>query len=238
MKATNWEFKYRAVVIGLIIAFAFQFYSVDHQNVTAALANLLAPKFGLDPDRFARILFVLAAIPLIAAALLRTWASAYLRSEVVYAANIQTKSLVADGPYRHVRNPLYFGNFLMAIGLGAMTSRVGFFVLTLGVLWFCYRLILREEAELGTVQGESYAQYRKAVPRFWPALRARVPAGPGQANWAQGFKAEAWFWGFPAAVLAFAATLKNALFFGIIGLSLACFWLLNSKKESQAGGEP
>ena len=98
MKATNWEFKYRAVVIGLIIAFAFQFYSVDHQNAAAALANLLAPKFGLDPDRFARILFVLAAIPLIAAAFLRTWASAYLRSEVVYAANIQTKSLVADGP--------------------------------------------------------------------------------------------------------------------------------------------
>ena len=176
MKATNWEFKYRALVFGLIIAFAFQFYAIDHQNAAAALANLLAPKFGLDPDLFARILFVLAAIPLIAAAFLRTWASAYLRSEVVYAANIQTKSLVADGPYRHVRNPLYFGNFLMAIGLGAMTSRVGFFVLTLGMLWFCYRLILREEAELSTVQGESYAQYRKAIPRFWPALRARVPA--------------------------------------------------------------
>lgn len=238
MKATNWEFKYRPLVFGLIIGFAFQFYAVDHQNAAAALANLIAPKFGLDPDLFARILFVLAAIPLIAAAFLRTWASAYLRSEVVYAANIQTKSLVADGPYRHVRNPLYFGNFLMAIGLGAMTSRVGFFVLTLGMLWFCYRLILREEAELGTVQGESYDRYRKAVPRFWPALGARVPAGPGRANWAQGFKAESWFWGFPAAVLGFAATLKTAVFFAIVGLSLACFWLLSSKEESQAGSEP
>jgi protein-S-isoprenylcysteine O-methyltransferase Ste14 len=235
MKATNWEFKNRALIFGLIIALAFLFYFLDPQNATAALANRLAPRLGTNADALARILFAIAALVLIAAALIRTWASAYLHSDVVYAAAIQTRSLVADGPCRHVRNPLYFANVLMAIGMGAMTSRVGFFVLVLGMLLFCYRLILREEAELRAVQGESYEQYRKAVPRFWPALLARVPAGRGQANWAAGFKAESWYWGFAAALAAFAITLKANLFFVIVGLSLASFWFLSSKKESQPG---
>jgi len=235
MKATNWEFKNRALMFGLIIALAFLFYFLDPQNATAALANLLAPRLGIHADPLARILFAIAAVLLIAAALIRTWASAYLHSDVVYAAAIQTRSLVADAPYRHVRNPLYFANLLMAIGMGAMTSRIGFFVLLLGMLLFCYRLVLREEAELRAVQGESYEQYRKAVPRFWPALQPRVPAGHGQANWAAGFKAESWYWGFAAALVAFAITLKTNLFFVIVGLSLASFWLLSSKKESQPG---
>jgi protein-S-isoprenylcysteine O-methyltransferase Ste14 len=235
MKATNWEFKNRALIFGLIIGLAFLFYFLDPQNATAAVANRLAPRLGVNAHSLARVLFALAAAVLIAAALLRTWASAYLRSDVVYAADIQTRSLVADGPYRHVRNPLYFANLLMAIGMGAMTSRVGFFVLLLGMLLFCYRLILREEAELRTVQGGNYAQYQKAVPRFWPALQARVPPGQGRANWAAGFKAESWYWGFAAALVVFAITLKTSLFFVLIALSLASFWFLSSKKESQPG---
>jgi protein-S-isoprenylcysteine O-methyltransferase Ste14 len=235
MKATNWEFKNRAVIFGLIISLGFLFYFVDPQNASAALANRLAPRLGINADALARILFALAAVVLIKAALLRTWASAYLHSDVVYAADIQTRALVADGPYRHLRNPLYFANLLMAIGMGALASRVGFFVLLVAMLLFCYRLILREEAELRAVQGASYDAYQKAVPRFWPALRPRVPAGQGRANWAAGFKAESWYWGFAAALVVFAITLKTNLFFIILGLSLASFWFLSSKKESQPG---
>ena len=177
---------------------------------------------------------VCAAVVLIAAAFLRTWASSYLHSDVVYASNIQARSLVADGPYRHMRNPLYFANFLMAIGMGAMTSRIGFFVLVLGMLWFCYRLILREESELQAGQGGSYERYRKAVPRFWPSLQPRVPAGPGQANWANGFKAELWYWGFPAALIGFAATLKISVFFAIVTASVLCFWILSRAQKKKA----
>jgi protein-S-isoprenylcysteine O-methyltransferase Ste14 len=236
MQASNWEFKNRAIIIGLIIGVAFQFYVLDRQNVTATLANALATRLRIDADMLARLLFCLAALVLVAAALLRTWASSYLRSDVVYASSIQTKALVADGPYRRVRNPLYFGNFLMAIGMGAMTSRVGFVVLVGGMLLFCYRLILREEAELGATQGESYKEYLKAVPRFWPAWRPRVPAGAGQANWKSGFKAESWYWGFPLALIGFAATLKLSVFFGVVTVSVAFFWFITQmqKKKPQA----
>jgi protein-S-isoprenylcysteine O-methyltransferase Ste14 len=225
MKATNWEFNNRAMVFGLIFGLSFLLYFVDHQNATSVAADALAAKLGDEPDSVARVLLGIAAVFLIATALIRTWASAYLRADVVYAAQIKTAALVADGPYRQVRNPLYFANFPMALGLGAVASRSGFFVLTIGMTAFCYRLIFREEAELLAAQGESYAQYCQAVPRFWPALTPRVPSSPANANWGNGFRAEVWCWGFAAALVVFAITLKSALFFGILGVSLAGFWV-------------
>lgn len=41
-----------------------------------------------------------------AAAEIRTWATAYLGSEIVFDLNLHTNRLVADGPYRYVGNPL------------------------------------------------------------------------------------------------------------------------------------
>src|SRR5580700_6301798 len=164
MKASNWEFRNRATVFGLIFGFTFPLYVLDPQNSTVALANWLGAGRQIDTDLVARLLFAFAAFLLVLAALIRTWASSYLQASVVYASEVNTESLVADGPYRRVRNPLYFANVLMVIAMGAMMSRLGFFVAVAAMLVFCYRLILREEAELQTDQGERYEGYRKAVP--------------------------------------------------------------------------
>jgi len=126
----------------------------------------------------------------------------------------------------------------MAIAMGSMMSRTGFFVAVLAMLVFCYRLILREEDELQAHQGEQYEGYRKAVPRLWPALRPRIPSAGRPARWTEGFKAESWYWGFAVALAAFAITPKLALFFAILGASLAWFWVssaaLQKKRNSQA----
>jgi protein-S-isoprenylcysteine O-methyltransferase Ste14 len=238
MKATNWEFTNRALLFGLIFAFSFPLYFLDHQNSTAALASWLGLRLQKDPDPVARLLFAFAAILVIVAALVRTWASSYLSAGVVYAAEVKTESLVADGPYRQVRNPLYFANLLMVIGIGAMMSRLGFFVAVLAMLVFCYRLILREEAELQADQGAQYECYSKAVPRLWPALRPCIPSAGRQARWIEGFKAESWYWGFATALVAFAITLKIVLFFAILAASIVLFWassaVLRKKSNSQA----
>ena len=131
------------MVFGLMFAFTFPLYAFDQQNSTAALANWLGPKLQLNEDFFARLLFALAAFLLVVAAFIRTWASSYLQASVVYAAEVKSASLVADGPYRYVRNPLYFANVLMIIAMGAMMSRLGFVVAVLAMLIFCYRLIFR-----------------------------------------------------------------------------------------------
>ena len=242
MKATNWEFTNRALLFGLIFAVAFPLYSFDHQNSTATLANWIGARLGMDADLVAHLLFAFAAFLLVVAALLRTWASSYLHAKVVYAAEVKAESLVADGPYRRVRNPLYLANVLMAIGMGAMMSRTGFFVAVEAMLVFCYRLILREEAELQASQGEQYERYRSTVPRLWPSLWPRIASGGRQAKWNEGFKAECWYWGFAAAVAAFAITLKLKLFFAILGTSLVLFWVssvvLQKKSNSQASSSP
>jgi protein-S-isoprenylcysteine O-methyltransferase Ste14 len=238
MKATNWEFTNRALIFGLIFGFAFPLYFLDHQNSTAALANWLGTRLQMDANLVARLLFAFPAFLLIVAALIRTWASSYLRAGVVYAAEVKTESLVADGPYRQVRNPLYFANVLMAIAMGAMMSPTGFFLALVAMLVFCYRLTLREEVELQASQGKQYEVYSKAVPRLWPSLRPRIASAGRQARWTEGFKAESWYWGFAAALVTFAITLKLRLFFVILGASLALFWvssvIVRKKSNSQA----
>ena len=225
MKATNWEFENRALIFGLIFAAAFQFYFLDQQIAPTALANWIAAKLQRSDEAVLRSLFGVAGLLLVVAAVIRTWASAYLHADVVYAAEVKTSSLVADGPYRYVRNPLYFANVLMAIGMGAMASFPGFVFAVLAMLVFSYRLILREEAELQAKQGERYQQYRKAVPRLWPSLWPRIPSAGKKAKWADGLKAELWYWGFALSVIVFAITLKVRWFFLILGASIPIFWV-------------
>jgi protein-S-isoprenylcysteine O-methyltransferase Ste14 len=237
MKASNWEFRNRATVFGLIFGFTFPLYVLDHQNSTVALANWLGAGRQIDTDLVARLLFAFAASLLVLAALIRTWASSYLQASVVYASEVKSESLVADGPYRRVRNPLYFANVLMIIAMGAMMSRLGFLVAVIAMLVFCYRLILREEAELQASQGQPYHAYCKAVPRLWPSLWPRVASAGRQARWMEGIKAESWYWGFAAALVAYAITLKLTLFFVILVVSLMLFWVssmaLHKKSQSE-----
>jgi protein-S-isoprenylcysteine O-methyltransferase Ste14 len=234
MKASNWEFTNRASVFGIILGCSFGFYFLDKQNITVVLSNWAEARWHVNADVVGRILFGVAALILILAALTRTWASAYLHAGVVYASQVKSASLVADGPYRFVRNPLYFANVLMAIAMGSMMSRVGFVVVIVAMVIFCYRLIFREESELQENQGESYAAYRKVVPRLWPSLWPRIAASGRAANWADGFKAESWYWGFALSLLVFAVTLKLPLFFVILTASLALFWILASLREKKA----
>jgi protein-S-isoprenylcysteine O-methyltransferase Ste14 len=225
MKASKWEFTNRALVFGLIFACTFPLYALDHENFTSALAVWLGERFHTDADRLVRVMLGCAALLLVVAALIRTWASAYLQADVVYAPEVKTQSLVADGPYRRVRNPLYFANVLMAIGMGSMMSRIGFFVVVAAMLVFCYRLIVREEAELSASQGEPYERYRDAVPRLLPSLWPPIASAGRLPKWTAGFTAESWYWGIAAAFLAFAITLKVEIFFLILAASIALLWV-------------
>jgi protein-S-isoprenylcysteine O-methyltransferase Ste14 len=242
MKATNWEFTNRALVFGLIFGATFPLYLVDHEMSTVAVAGWLGARLGVNGDFLARAILGGAAVVLVVAALIRTWASAYLHAGVVYASDVKTDLLVADGPYRRARNPLYFANVLMAVGMGALMSRSGLLVAVVAMVVFCYRLILREEAELRASQGEAYKRYLRAVPRLWPSPRARIAAAGRPARWGDAFKAESWYWGFAAAVTAFAITLNVKLFFGILAASLVLFWLMSmavgNKADSASSSAP
>jgi hypothetical protein len=156
---------------------------------------------------------------------------------------LHTTRLVADGPYRYVRNPLYFGNSLLAIGFGMMASRIGFFILVLGMIVFDYRLIFREEAGILASQGESYRAYCAAVPRLLPALSPKLPSGGERPGWRDGFLGEAFMWLLAASVVAFAITLSLPVFFIVLASAYvvyaACYAIIRKRqKKPTAGAQP
>jgi protein-S-isoprenylcysteine O-methyltransferase Ste14 len=238
MKATDWEFRYRALVFGMIFGLTFPLYALDHRNAAVALVRWINAALQIDTHLLPRLVFTAAAVLLAAAALLRTWASAYLHAGVVYAAGLKTDSLVADGPYRQVRNPLYLANVIMAVGMGAMMSRTGCLVAVVAMLVLCYRLILREESELRLSLGKSYEDYRRSVPRLWPSLWPRIASAGRRPKWADGFRAESWYWAFPVAVLVFAVTLSIAVFYAILAAGLLWFWISSWARARSGASNP
>ena len=239
--ASDFEFKHRFWIIGGIFGLAFLTYSLDHQNAGAAVVEWLARRRGTEAMNASyHAIFWFAVLLCVMAAWIRTWATAYLNPEVMMGSYVQTARLVADGPYRHVRNPLYFGNILLALGLGLMASRIGFFILVIGMWAFVYRLILREEAGIAASQGESYRAYCAAVPRLFPALRAQVPSGGGVPDWADGFLGEAFMWVMAGSVIAFAVTLNQTVYFLVLGSAFVvygiCAAIVRARRQRSAPG--
>lgn len=230
MKATEFEFRHRSILNLIHFWIAFQLYSVDHMNVVWAFVHWNNPR----GDFTARVAFGSAALLLGLAATVRTWAAAYLRSEVVHDTALHTETLVADGPYRHVRNPLYLGTFLMSVGLGFLASRSGLVVLAVGAAIRILRLIGREEAELEKQQGERFREFCRRVPRIFLSFRPRIPAAGLKPQWGQAFRGEAFMWGFFLTMVGFTITLQDRVAEMLAGATLV-LWFFDRAVERSGG---
>jgi len=233
MRASTFEFRNRFWLIGAIIWGAFWLYAVDHVNAAEAVGGWLAARVGWPQGPTVRALLGFGAFLTILAALIRTWACSFLRTEVVHDASLHSEKLVADGPYRYVRNPLYLGTTLLTLGMGLMASRLGYAVMVVGTLIFNLRLIGREEAELTESQGESYRNYLKEVPCLVPSLFPRVAAGGGRSQWKQALQGEGFFWGFAAATVAFAVTLKLRYFWFTLAIAFGLYFWVQAMLKKQ-----
>jgi protein-S-isoprenylcysteine O-methyltransferase Ste14 len=221
MEATEFEFRHRSLINLLQIWLAFQLYIVDQVNVVWWLCPWNTPKGAL----LARLAFLLAAALVGVAAMIRTWAAAYLGSSVVHDPISHTERLVVDGPYRHVRNPLYLGSFLFSLGVGFLASRAGFFFLVAGGAVRVVRLIRREEENLDRARGAAFREFVQRVPRFFPAISPRLPAAGLVPSWGSAFRAESPIWGFFATLIAFAITLRDRVAWSL-GLASLGLWLV------------
>jgi len=228
-QATEFEFRSRFWIIAGIFTVGFLLYNFDPVNLSVALSRLILK--GHPDENSAAFghwitgLFALGTGVVTMGAFIRSWAESYLHSSIVHDAALHGEHLVADGPYRRVRNPLYLGNLFLAVGLGFLASRSGFLVISLGMLLFVYRLILREEMTLLLSQGESYRRYVAAVPRLVPSLRARVPAAGAMPNWLDGFTGEIFMWGCALAMAVFTCTRSLSDFWIVFGAGLGIYFL-------------
>lgn len=131
---------------------------------------------------------VAVGLPLaFAGELVRCWAVGYsgvtTRDDRVIAPQ-----LVTAGPYAYVRNPLYVGNFLTALGFAlaftGKNSRFGRMCLlgaSLGTMAGVYATIIpHEEQFLRSEFGPAFERYCEEVPPLMPRFE---PAPDGAGTW-------------------------------------------------------
>ena len=229
MRATTFEFKNRFWIIGSIFGLCFGLPNVfDHLTAAEALVRLLRPALDHDSLEYRyqiQGVLVAGSVLVFVAAAFRTWATAYLKGTIVHDASLHSERMVAGGPYRYTRNPLYLGTILMTAGFSPMAQRSGAVAMVVLMIAFNYRLILREEAGLLASQGESYARFLKAVPRLLPSLRPCLPAGDAVPEWPQAVAAELWFWLFGCSELILAVTLKMSWYAAAMAVSFLSYFI-------------
>ena len=106
---------------------------------------------------------------------IRTWACGHLEKE---------KKLTTSGPYRYTRNPLYFGNLL--IGLGVVIGAQSWWVLgTAFVVFgiFYPAIILSEKKKMEELFPLEYQEYKKQVPLFFPTYFSAWPCQKTRFHW-------------------------------------------------------
>jgi protein-S-isoprenylcysteine O-methyltransferase Ste14 len=192
MKASSFEFRFRVWIMAALIALGFWAPWIAYlpagpgagSRTTAWLwLGFELGALGLSPTTG----IVLATLLMIAvaalAAAIRVWGTAYLGNYTVGNAEMKAGGVLADGPYRYVRNPLYIGTFLTMAAICVLMPTVSAAVTLVLLAVFLLRLILGEEAFLASRLGEPYRAYCKAVPRLVPSLRPRIAAGGRKPHW-------------------------------------------------------
>jgi protein-S-isoprenylcysteine O-methyltransferase Ste14 len=213
MKATPFEFRHRFLLHAIIYILGFTapwnyWLHVDSSGPNAHVWGTLAAKLSaLSPTTINILtafnnLLILGILFALTGALLRTWGTAYLGAGVVKDASLHGEAIVAAGPYRHLRNPLYLGTFLHTFALALLMPPSGaiFCIVAVGLLQL--RLIGAEQSFLTEKLGEPYRAYCTKVPSLIPSVTPRLPASPQHPRWSNAFLGEIYMWGV---VLSFAA---------------------------------
>ncbi|HVN70264.1 MAG TPA: isoprenylcysteine carboxylmethyltransferase family protein [Candidatus Binatia bacterium] len=159
----------------------FEAFVFKNRGLLLALPAAALAVFGLPNAPSIAVGLPLA----VAGELLRCWAVGYSGVTTRHDA-VTAPQLVTAGPYAHVRNPLYIGNFITALGFAiAFTGRnapTARFALVAGSLAFMaavYAVIVpHEEAFLRSKFGGEFDRYCERVPRIVPRA-APLPGANG-----------------------------------------------------------
>ena len=164
----------------------------SRQSTWLTLTNLAARNTVLSFSSATICLLVAGIILSSGAALLRTWASAYLGASIVKDQTMHGTEVTAGGPYRFLRNPLYAGVFLHTIALSLLMPPTGSIFAVVLILVLEVTLIAGEEAFLTQSLGSEYIAYREAVPSVFPTLRPTIPAASNSPRWLQALLGESY----------------------------------------------
>ncbi|WP_446745259.1 methyltransferase family protein [Silvibacterium acidisoli] len=197
MKATRFEFRFRLLIGVVLYVLGFWApwlrYGADRGHITTTwleLTGFLASHHWVELQPASLLVTSLAIACVVLGAMLRVWGAAYIGSATVKSPAMHAPAVVAEGPYRHLRNPLYLGSFLVSIAVSILMPPTGALFFLIATALQMLRLILGEEAFLESRQGEAYRAYKTRVPRILPRAMPRVPASALRPSWAQALLGE------------------------------------------------
>ena len=200
MKATPFEFRFRFFILAVIYLLGFAapwnyWLHLDSIRTWQILAAWPARSGWISFSTATIVVLLLGIVWAFKGAFLRTWGTAYLSPSVVQDSALHGEGVIAAGPYRYVRNPLYLGNLIHTFALALLMPPSGaiFCIIAIGI--FQLRLIAAEESFLSAKLGAPYLAYCAKVPRLMPALAPRVPVSTLQPKWPLAFLGEIYMWG-------------------------------------------
>ncbi|MDE3201044.1 MAG: isoprenylcysteine carboxylmethyltransferase family protein [Acidobacteriota bacterium] len=189
MKASAIEFRLRMAIMTTIIVLGFWAPWIERWHIGSRIPLLewlaleLARSGLLSFTVATPVVILFATLIAAKAAITRIWGTAYLGAGIVNHAQMQAGAVMAAGPYRYVRNPLYLGLWMMVVAMAFIMPLSGaIFAIVLSTV-FLFRLILGEEAFLAVKLGEPYLAYKKAVPRLIPRVRTNLPRAEFKPAW-------------------------------------------------------
>jgi protein-S-isoprenylcysteine O-methyltransferase Ste14 len=199
MKATPFEFRFRLwiAVVFYALGFTAPWMYLFARNAASeptttwlALSVWLGRVHVLPLDQATLVVTTLAIVFVCAGAATRVWGAACLGSPIVHSGAMHGDAVMAGGPYRFVRNPLYLGTWMFSLGIAILMppSGAAFFLVANAIFYF--RLILGEEAWLAQRLGERWEEYCRRVPRLIPSLRPHAAAPGVRPHWLEALLGE------------------------------------------------
>ena len=216
-KASPWWYRQRSLVLGVIYLCGFYFCAWLWVRAYGAYAPLYALLARENATGVHALLWTAAGLS-IAGYFVRLWGSAYLSAEVVWSPDALDLRLIVDGPFRFIRNPLYFGNNLQALGLSLLATPYGSVVIFFGSVLFTALLGAYEAGLMRAAYGAVYERFRDAVPAMFPRLTPATVVGAARAtpSLANGLRGEILMLGMTIGVIGIAiAGVGGWRFFGI-----------------------
>ena len=131
----------------------------------ALIAAIFSIHSSWDPTGVASYILRTAGFILVFAGVFgRLWSSLYI-------CGSKNLELVRLGPYSITRNPLYVFSLLGGIGIGLGTESLVITAMIILMFILIYpATIMSEERKLADLFGETFQQYIREVPRFFPKI--------------------------------------------------------------------
>jgi protein-S-isoprenylcysteine O-methyltransferase Ste14 len=151
---------------GVLFAFLIPFTLIQ-------VVPRLDTALGLPSLFFGIVNYILGAILLLTGAVYAFWsiATQLAQARGTPLPMMATQTLLVSGPFRHCRNPMAFGTFLLYLGIGIL---VGSISSILAVALFAALLLIYikrvEERELAARFGQAYLEYKAATPFIIPKI--------------------------------------------------------------------